>query len=57
MVGYIELLLLCYGLLRLREVLSEEAIVEKLLENVLAVESPCGIEPQSLINENLTIRL
>ena len=25
--------------------------------NVLTVESPCGIEPQSLINENLTIRL
>ena len=29
----------------------------KILENILTVESPCGIEPQSLINENLTIRL
>ena len=27
------------------------------LTNTLTVESPCGIEPQSLANENLTIRL
>ena len=25
-------------------------------KNMLTVESPCGIEPQSLANENLTIR-
>ena len=28
-----------------------------MLKNTLTVESPCGIEPQSLTNENLTIRL
>ena len=29
---------------------------EKILKNMLPVESPCGIEPQSLADENLTIR-
>ena len=27
------------------------------LSHILTVESSCGIEPQSLVNENLTIRL
>ena len=29
----------------------------KMLKNVLTAESSCGIEPQSLTNENVTIRL
>ena len=36
---------------------SEICYSKKMPSNILTVESSCGIEPQSLVNENLTIRL